>query len=304
MLSRMLLKPSHFRLLTNLSPKSHFFPQNPSVPPLISFSRFLSSNNNSNNNNQSSSNVWNLSREIDGNFDQLFGDTEAKDVGQDELFNEEENQSWSFGEGVKDGSFEIGESAGTVDENGRESGPSRAFGDLIAASEEMRYEKNTRKSTRAEIERQKQEEVAKARVRQVDEKGRAYGTGRRKCSIARVWIQPGDGKFIVNDKEFDVYFPMLDHRAALLRPFSETKTLGLWDVDCTVKGGGVSGQVGAIRLGISRALQNWEPDLRPALRSRQSYSTRIDFTIASLDCSQAEIISLGSNVKMYNVGAE
>ncbi|KAH9716128.1 30S ribosomal protein S9 [Citrus sinensis] len=310
MLSRMLLKPSHFRLLTNLSPKSHFFPQNPSVPPLISFSRFLSSNNNSNNNNQSSSNVWNLSREIDGNFDQLFGDTEAKDVGQDELFNEEENQSWSFGEGVKDGSFEIGESAGTVDENGRESGeadeeskeelrmlqleekqltaelqgPSRAFGDLIAASGitdamleslialkdlegEMRYEKNTRKSTRAEIERQKQEEVAKARVRQVDEKGRAYGTGRRKCSIARVWIQPGDGKFIVNDKEFDVYFPMLDHRAALLRPFSETKTLGLWDVDCTVKGGGVSGQVGAIRLGISRALQNWEPDLRPALRS-------------------------------------
>ncbi|KAH9677658.1 30S ribosomal protein S9 [Citrus sinensis] len=295
MLARMLLKPSHFRLLTNLSPISHFFPQNPGVPPLISFSRFFSSNNNSNDNNQSSSNVWNLSREIDGKFDQLFGDTEAKDVGQDELFNAEENQSWSFEEGVKDGSFEIGESAGTFDETGRESGPSRAFGDLIAASgitdamleslialkdlegveglpplseiEEMRYEKNTRKSTRAEIERQKQEEVAKARVRQVDEKGRAYGTGRRKCSIARVWIQPGDGKFIVNDKEFDVYFPMLDHRAALLRPFSETKTLGLWDVDCTVKGGGVSGQVGAVRLGISRALQNWEPDLRPALRS-------------------------------------
>lgn len=149
-------------------------------------------------------------------------------------------------------------------------GPNRAFGDLIAASgitdemldslialkdfegieglpplseiEEMRYEKNTKKITRAEIERQKQEEVAKARVRQVDEKGRAYGTGRRKCSIARVWIQPGDGKFVVNDKQFDVYFPMLDHRAALLRPFSETKTLGLWDVDCTVKGGGVSGE--------------------------------------------------------------
>lgn len=174
-------------------------------------------------------------------------------------------------------------------------GPNRAFGDLIAASgitdamldsllalkdfegieglpplreiEDMRYEKNTRKSTRAEIERLKQEEVAKARVRQVDDKGRAYGTGRRKCSIARVWVQPGDGKFMVNEKELDVYFPMLDHRAALLRPFSETKTLGLWDVSCTVKGGGVSGQVGAIQLGISRALQNWEPGLRPALRS-------------------------------------
>ncbi|XP_010277025.1 PREDICTED: 37S ribosomal protein S9, mitochondrial [Nelumbo nucifera] len=174
-------------------------------------------------------------------------------------------------------------------------GPNRAFGDLIAASgiteamldslmllkdlenveglpplteiEDIRLEKNERKSTRAEIERQKQEEVAKARVRQVDEKGRAYGTGRRKCSIARVWIEPGDGKFIVNDKQFDVYFPLLDHRADLLRPFSETKTLGLWDVKCTVKGGGVSGQVGAIRLGIGRALQNWEPGLRPYLRS-------------------------------------
>lgn len=149
-------------------------------------------------------------------------------------------------------------------------GPNRAFGDLIAASgitdemlldslialkdfegieglpplseiEEIRYDKNTRKNTRADIERQKQEEVAKARVRQVDEKGRAYGTGRRKCSIARVWIQPGEGKFLVNDKQFAVYFPMLDHRAALLSPFSETKTLGLWDVSCTVKGGGFSG---------------------------------------------------------------
>ncbi|KAE9593440.1 putative ribosomal protein S9 [Lupinus albus] len=174
-------------------------------------------------------------------------------------------------------------------------GPTRAFGDLIASSgitdemidslialkdfegveglpplsviEDLRYENNTRKSSRGEMERLKQEEAAKARVRQVDEKGRAYGTGRRKCSVARVWVQPGDGKFTVNDKEFDVYFPMLEHRATLLRPFSETKTLGLWDVKCTVKGGGVSGQVGAIRLGISKAMQSWEPDLRPALRN-------------------------------------
>lgn len=180
-------------------------------------------------------------------------------------------------------------------------GPNRAFGDLIEASgiteemmdsllalrdlngiqglpplreiEDMRYEKNTRKSTRADIERQKQEEVAKARVKQVDEKGRAYGTGRRKCSIARVWVEPGGGKFMVNDKEFDVYFPMLDHRAVLLRPFTETKTLGMWDVRCSVKGGGVSGQVGAIQLGISRALQNWDPELRPPLREG-GYLTR------------------------------
>ncbi|KAF5202115.1 30S ribosomal protein S9 protein [Thalictrum thalictroides] len=174
-------------------------------------------------------------------------------------------------------------------------GPNRAFGDLIAASgitdamldslialkdleavdglpplseiEEKRLEKNEKKNDRAEIERQKLEEIAKSRIRKVDDKGRAYGTGRRKCSIARVFIQPGDGKFLVNDKQFDVYFPILDHRADLLRPFSETKTLGLWDVACTVKGGGVSGQVGAIRLGISRALQNWEPGLRPSLKA-------------------------------------
>lgn len=111
----------------------------------------------------------------------------------------------------------------------------------LSEIEDMRYQKNTKKSSRADIERQKQEDAANARVRKVDEKGRAYGTGKRKCSIARVWIQPGKGQFIVNDKQFDVYFPMLDHRAALLRPFSETKTLGLWDVSCTVKGGGVSG---------------------------------------------------------------
>lgn len=148
-------------------------------------------------------------------------------------------------------------------------GPNRAFGDLVASSgitdemlyslialkdlegvqglpplteiEDLRYEKSLRKSSLADIERQKEEEFAKARVRKVDDKGRAYATGRRKCSVARVWIQPGDGNFIINDKEFDVYFPILDHRAALLRPFSDTKTLGLWDVKCTVKGGGTTG---------------------------------------------------------------
>lgn len=149
-------------------------------------------------------------------------------------------------------------------------GPKHAFGDLTEASgitddmidsliilkdvtgvpglpplkeiQEEAIAKLNATSTRTEIERKKQEEIAKSRVRQVDEKGRAYGTGRRKCSVARVWIKPGDGKFIVNDKQFDAYFTILDHRAELLRPFTVTKTLGLWDVNCTVKGGGVSGK--------------------------------------------------------------
>ncbi|URE47906.1 Ribosomal protein S9/S16 [Musa troglodytarum] len=92
-------------------------------------------------------------------------------------------------------------------------------------------------STRAEIERKKREEAAKAWVRLADEKGRAYGTGRRKCSVARVWIQPGDGKLAVNEKQYDAYFPILDHRFGLSL---QRKLFGLWDVDCTVEGGGVS----------------------------------------------------------------
>uniref|UniRef100_A0A0D6QZW8 30S ribosomal protein S9 n=1 Tax=Araucaria cunninghamii TaxID=56994 RepID=A0A0D6QZW8_ARACU len=174
-------------------------------------------------------------------------------------------------------------------------GPKRAFGDLIAATgitdvqieslilmrnlegveglpplkelEDARLAKMEKSSTRRELELKRQQESAYVRVRKVDEKGRAYGTGRRKCSVAQVWIQPGSGKFVVNGKTFDVYFPQLAHRADLLSPFVFTKTLGLWDVVSNVKGGGVSGQVGAVRHGISRALQNWEPGLRPYLRA-------------------------------------
>lgn len=242
---------------------------------------------------------WNLGEEEKGDdvFDIGVGMPESGSVGDEISLNSERRKEEERLEKEKKERLEKEENElSTIIK-----GPNRAFGDLVAASgitdemldslialkdfegvsglpplseiEDMRYEKNTKKSTRAEIERQKQEEVAKARVQQVDGKGRAYGTGRRKCSIARVWVQPGDGKFIINDKQFDVYFPMLDHRAALLRPFAETKTLGLWDVSCTVKGGGVTGQVGAIQLGISRALQNWEPTLRPALRA-EGFLTR------------------------------
>ncbi|KAL4582739.1 hypothetical protein LXL04_007298 [Taraxacum kok-saghyz] len=85
------------------------------------------------------------------------------------------------------------------------------------------------KSTRADIEKQKHEEIAKSRVRKVDSQGRAYDTGKRKCSLAPVWIEPGEGKFVINDKKCDVYFPMLDQRAALFRPLSKTNALRLLD---------------------------------------------------------------------------
>lgn len=100
-----------------------------------------------------------------------------------------------------------------------------------------------RKAMRREIERRRQEELDRSRVKRVDEFGRAYATGKRKTSIARVWLAEGVGKFVVNGKSHDLYFPDIDNRVQLLEPFSETNTLGVFDVRSTVKGGGTSGTI-------------------------------------------------------------
>lgn len=100
----------------------------------------------------------------------------------------------------------------------------------------------------------------------LDEKGRAYGTGRRKDAVARVWIQKGSGKVIVNGKDQAVYFGRNTHRLILNQPFLIVNNVGNFDVMCTVKGGGLSGQAGAVRHGISRALENFDPSMRPALK--------------------------------------
>jgi small subunit ribosomal protein S9 len=84
--------------------------------------------------------------------------------------------------------------------------------------------------------------------------GGGYGTGRRKDSVARVWVKPGKGKITINSKEFSLYFPRESYRTAILRPFVETNTTGQYDVVCTAKGGGTTGQAGAIVHGIARAL--------------------------------------------------
>lgn len=127
------------------------------------------------------------------------------------------------------------------------------------------------RAARREEERRKQEEFAQRRVRRVDEFGRAYGTGRRKESTARVWVKEvgaGEGgKMVVNGKMFDEYFKLFQHRMLLLEPFVETDTLGKFSVRATVSGGGVSGQAGAMRHGISRALQSFDPSLHLALRN-------------------------------------
>ncbi|MGH1403319.1 MAG: 30S ribosomal protein S9 [Alphaproteobacteria bacterium] len=113
------------------------------------------------------------------------------------------------------------------------------------------------------------EAVADAPVKKepkLDALGRAYGTGRRKDAVARVWIKPGSGKVIVNDEDQTNYFARQTHRLILNQPFLVVDRVGKFDVMCTVKGGGLSGQAGAVRHGISRALENFDPALRPALK--------------------------------------
>lgn len=101
---------------------------------------------------------------------------------------------------------------------------------------------------------------------QIDDLGRAYATGRRKESVARVWLKKGKGQVIVNGKAQDQYFGRQTHLLVLNQPFLVVDRVNNFDVMCTVKGGGLSGQAGAVRHGISRALENFEPELRPALK--------------------------------------
>jgi small subunit ribosomal protein S9 len=99
-----------------------------------------------------------------------------------------------------------------------------------------------------------------------DALGRSYATGKRKNAVARVWIKPGNGKIEVNGRDSPVYFARPVLRMLLNQPFVMTDRLGQFDVWCTVTGGGLSGQAGAVRHGISRALTFYEPGLRPILK--------------------------------------
>ena len=95
----------------------------------------------------------------------------------------------------------------------------------------------------------------------------AYGTGRRKDAVARVWVKPGNGKVTVNGRDQTVYFARQTQQLILNQPFLIINQVGKFDVICTVKGGGLSGQAGAVRHGISRALEKFEPEFRPALKT-------------------------------------
>ena len=100
-----------------------------------------------------------------------------------------------------------------------------------------------------------------------DAKGRVYATGRRKDAVARVWLKPGVGRIQVNGRDQLVYFARPVLRMLINQPFGAVKRDGQYDVLCTVNGGGLSGQAGALRHGISRALSRYEPELRAPLKA-------------------------------------
>jgi small subunit ribosomal protein S9 len=111
------------------------------------------------------------------------------------------------------------------------------------------------------------------REQQLDKYGRAYATGRRKDAVARVWLKPGSGKIVINGREQEVYFARPTLRLVINQVFDVTDRRGQYDVEATVKGGGLSGQAGAVRHGISTALTRYEPGLRTTVK-REGFLTR------------------------------
>jgi small subunit ribosomal protein S9 len=110
-------------------------------------------------------------------------------------------------------------------------------------------------------------------VQKLDKQGRAYATGKRKDAVARVWIKMGAGKIVINDRSVETYFARPVLRMMIQQPLVASNRQGQYDVVCTVSGGGLSGQAGAVRHGLSKALMRHEPDLRPVLK-RGGFLTR------------------------------
>lgn len=120
--------------------------------------------------------------------------------------------------------------------------------------------------------------AAPLREQEIDALGRAYATGRRKDAVARVWVKPGTGKITVNGRDQEVYFARPTLRLVINQPFTVTERTGQYDVVATVKGGGLSGQAGAVKHGIAQALTKYEPALRSAVKA-EGFLTRDSRTV-------------------------
>jgi len=114
---------------------------------------------------------------------------------------------------------------------------------------------------------------APVHVQKLDKLGRAYATGKRKNAVARVWIKPGSGKVVVNGRALEVYFARPVLRMILQQPLEIAKRVGQYDLMISVAGRGLSGQAGAVRHGLAKALTHYEPELRPSLK-REGFPTR------------------------------
>lgn len=130
---------------------------------------------------------------------------------------------------------------------------------------------------KAAVQPQKSEEKV-VRKANKDKLGRSYATGKRKDAVARVWVKPGKGVVTINGKDMEQYFARPVLKMIINQPFEVTNRVNEFDVVCTVKGGGLSGQAGAIKHGIAKALNDYEPELRAALK-QAGFLTRDDRTV-------------------------
>lgn len=121
-------------------------------------------------------------------------------------------------------------------------------------------------------------QAAPVHIQKLDKHGRAYATGKRKDAVARVWLKPGRGKITVNEKDFAAYFARPVLQMLLMQPIKAANRADQYDINVTVAGGGLSGQAGAVRHGISKALTYYEPELRSVLK-RGGFLTRDSRTV-------------------------
>ncbi|WP_203310826.1 MULTISPECIES: 30S ribosomal protein S9 [Sphingomonas] len=153
----------------------------------------------------------------------------------------------------------------------------QSLADLGAALNQQRDAAQADSDTRADAylagELNEPTQTAPLRAQELDKFGRAYATGRRKDAVARVWLKPGTGKITINGRDQEVYFARPTLRLVINQVFGITEREGQYDVVCTVKGGGLSGQAGAVKHGISQALTKYEPILRTPVK-RAGFLTR------------------------------
>ncbi|GGB35821.1 30S ribosomal protein S9 [Sphingomonas metalli] len=147
----------------------------------------------------------------------------------------------------------------------------QSLSDLAAALGQQRAAAETSSDAQAEAYMAGQidapVQTAPLRAQELDKFGRAYATGRRKDAVARVWLKPGSGKITINGRDQEVYFARPTLRLVINQVFGITEREGQYDVICTVKGGGLSGQAGAVKHGISQAITKYEPALRAPVKA-------------------------------------